>query len=61
MTFVISQSPRSVLLGVFSSSPGIMFCEPASQVVGMSDVESGCLEALKDIDVIHNPAPSKVP
>jgi hypothetical protein len=50
----MSQSPRSVLLSVFSSSAGIVFFEPPSQVIGMPDVELACLEALQDIDVIHS-------
>jgi hypothetical protein len=59
--FVVKQSPRCVLSGVFSTSPGIMFFEPASEVIGMPDIESACLQALKDIDVIHNFATLKSP
>jgi hypothetical protein len=51
--FVINQSPGTVLLSVFSSSSGIMFFDPASQVVGMPDVEFVCLKTLKYIHVIH--------
>ena len=61
MTFVISQSPRPVLVGVFSASPGVMFFEPASQIIGMPDIEPACLHTLKDIDAIHNFATLKSP
>lgn len=49
----VGQLPRAVLASVLSTSSGIVLLNPASQVVGMPDVESTCFDAPQDINIIH--------
>ena len=63
MRFTINQFPGPIMSSVFSSPSGIMLFDPASQVISVSNIKSGCLKAFKYINVIHklDPKPNLRP